>query len=127
MQGSKNLAIMFLLGATLVGGALGFAADRFMVKDRLCAAKLTERELRVGFYDDVGLDAGQRAAWDALLDERQKSMAAARATIKPKTDSIMEAYRQKTTALLTPEQRARVDQRRAAERERQGRPGNDRK
>ncbi len=127
MQGSKNLAMMFLLGATLVGGALGFAADRFMVKDRLCAPKLTERELRVGFYDDVGLNAEQRAAWDALLDERQKSMAAARATIKPKTDSIMEAYRQKTTELLSPEQRARVDQRRAADRERQGRPNNDRK
>jgi hypothetical protein len=127
MQGSKNLAMMFLLGATLVGGALGFATDRYLVKDRLCAPKLTERELRVGFYDDVGLNAEQRAAWDALLDERQKSMAAARATIKPKTDSIMEAYRQKTTELLSPEQRARVDQRRAADRERQGRPNNDRK
>ena len=127
MQGSKNLAIMFLLGATLVGGALGFALDRSMVKDRLCAPKLTERELRVGFYDDVGLSAEQRLAWDALLDERQKSMAAARATIRPKTDSIMDAYRQKTTELLSPEQRARVDQRRAADRERQGRPTTDRK
>ena len=128
MQGSnKNLAMMFLLGATLVGGAVGFAADRHMVKDRLCAPKLSERELRVGFYDDVGLSAEQRAAWDALLDERQKSMAAARASIKPKTDSIMEAYRQKTTELLSPEQRARVEQRRAADRERQGRPNHDRK
>jgi Spy/CpxP family protein refolding chaperone len=127
MQGTKNLAMMFLLGATLVGGALGFAADRYMVRDRLCNPKLSERELRVGFYDDVGLTAEQRAAWDALLDERQKSMTAARATIKPKTDSIMEAYRQKTTELLSPEQRARVDQWRAADRERQGRPGNDRK
>ena len=127
MQGSKNLAMMFLLGATLVGGALGFAADRYVVKERLCAPKLSERELRVGFYDDVGLTADQRIAWDALLDERQKAMSAARATIKPKTDSIMDAYRQKTTELLSPEQRARVDQYRAADRERQGRPTTDRK
>ena len=128
MQGSKkNLAMMFLLGATLVGGALGFAADRFMVRERLCAPKLTERELREGFYDDVGLTAEQRVAWDALLDERQKAMAAARATIKPKTDSIMESYKHRTTQLLTPDQQARVEQRRAADRERQGRPTNDRK
>lgn len=127
MQGSKNLAAMFLLGATLVGGALGFAADRYVVKERLCAPKLSERELRQGFYDDVGLTAEQRVTWDALLDERQKSMAAARASIKPKTDSIMDSYRHKTTELLNPEQRARVDQHRAADRERQGRTNNDRK
>ena len=127
MQGSKNLAMMFLLGATLVGGALGFAADRYVVRDRLCAPKLSERELRVGFYDNVGLTAEQRVAWDALLDERQKSMAAARASIKPKTDSIMESYKQKTTELLSPEQRERVEKHRAADRERQGKANNDRK
>ena len=127
MQGSKNLAMMFLLGALLVGGALGFAADRYAVKERLCAPKLTEHELRVAFYDDVGLTAEQRVKWDALLDERQKGMSAARASIKPKTDSIMENYRHRTTELLSPEQRARVEQRRAADRERQGRINNDRK
>jgi hypothetical protein len=126
MQGSKkNLALMFLLGATLMGGALGFAADRYMVRDRLCAPKLSERELRVGFYNDVGLTAEQRVAWDELLDERQKAMAAARATIKPKTDSIMERYREKTMKLLNAEQRARVEEHRAADR--QSRNNNDRK
>lgn len=119
MQGSKkNLALMFLLGATLMGGAVGFAADRYMVRDRLCAQKLSERELRVGFYDEVGLAAEQRVAWDELLDERQKAMAAARATIKPKTDSIMERYHEKTMLLLSAEQRARVEQWRAADRQR---------
>ena len=126
MQGSKkNLALMFLLGATLMGGAVGFAADRYMVRDRLCAQKLSERELRVGFYDEVGLAAEQRVAWDELLDERQKAMAAARATIKPKTDSIMERYHEKTMTLLSAEQRARVEQWRAADRQR--RNNNDRK
>ena len=128
MQGSKNLAMMFLLGATLVGGALGFAADRYVVKERLCAPRLSERELRDGFYDDVGLTAEQRVAWDELLDERQKGMAAARATIKPKTDSIMGTYKAKTMELLKPEQRARLEQRRAADSERQAsRTNNDRK
>jgi Spy/CpxP family protein refolding chaperone len=112
MQGSKNLAIMFLLGATLVGGALGFAADRYAVKDRLCAPKRSESEFRQAFYNDLDLTPAQRAAWDGLLDERQRSMAAARATIRPRQDSIMEAYRLRTTELLTPEQRQRLDERR---------------
>ncbi len=118
MQGSKNLAIMFLLGATLVGGALGFAADRYAVKDRLCAPKLSERQLRTGFYDDLALTADQRAAWDSLLDERQRNMAAARASIRPKTDSIWESYSEKTVLLLNPEQRERLEQRRREDRER---------
>lgn len=118
MQGSKNLAIMFLLGATLVGGALGFAADRYAVKDRLCAPKLSERQLRTGFYDDLALTADQRAAWDSLLDERQRNMAAARASIRPKTDSIWESYSEKTVLLLSPEQRERLEQRRREDRER---------
>ena len=33
MQRSKNLAMMFLLGAVLVGGALGFTADRVWTRD----------------------------------------------------------------------------------------------
>jgi hypothetical protein len=36
MQRSRSLALMFLLGALLVGGALGFTADRVLTGDR-CA------------------------------------------------------------------------------------------
>lgn len=126
MQGSRNLAIMFLLGATLVGGALGFAADRYVVKERLCAPKLSEGELRRAFYDDLDLTAKQRSAWDALLDERQRSMAAARAAIRPRQDSIMDNYRLRTTELLTPEQRERLDQRRRDDRAREERERSER-
>ena len=38
MQQSKNLAIAFLLGAVVVGGALGFSADRLMLRDRIAPA-----------------------------------------------------------------------------------------
>jgi hypothetical protein len=44
MQQSKNLAITFLLGAVLVGGALGFTADRMMLRERIAqpgAARLS--------------------------------------------------------------------------------------
>ena len=126
MQGSKNLAVMFLLGAALVGGALGFAADRYVVKERLCAPKLSEGALRQAFYNDLDLTAEQRTAWDALLDERQRSMAAVRATIRPQQDSIMENYRLRTTALLTPAQRERLDQRRREDRAREERAREER-
>ena len=119
MQGSKNLGIMFLLGALLVGGALGFAADRYAVKDRLCTAKLSEGELRQAFYNDLDLNAEQRSKWDALLDERQRAMSAVRATIRPRTDSIMENYRLRTTELLTPAQRERLEERRREDRARE--------
>ena len=127
MQGSKNLAIMFLLGALLVGGALGFAVDRYAVKDRLCTAKLTEGELRQAFYNDLDLDKQQRAKWDALLDERQRAMSAVRATIRPRQDSIMENYRLRTTELLTSEQKARLDERRREDRAREERAREERR
>lgn len=127
MQGSKNLAIMFLLGALLVGGALGFAADRYAVKDRLCAPKRTEGELRQAFYNDLDLSVEQRTKWDALLDERHRAMSAARATIRPRQDSIMENYRLRTTELLTPEQRARLEERRREDRAREERAREERR
>lgn len=127
MQGSKNLAVMFMLGATLVGGALGFAADRYAVKDRLCAPKRSESEFRQAFYNDLDLTPEQRSAWDGLLDERSRNMSAARATIRPKQDSIMEEYRVRTTALLTPEQRERLEERRRQDREREEREREERR
>ena len=127
MQGSKNLAIMFLLGALLVGGALGFAADRYALKGRLCAPKLSEGQLRQAFYNDLDLNAEQRTKWDALLDERQRAMSAARAAIRPRQDSIMENYRLRTTELLTPEQRARLEERRREDREREERAREERR
>ena len=127
MQGSKNLAIMVLLGALLVGGALGFAADRYAVKDRLCAPKRTEKELRQAFYNDLDLDVQQRAKWDSLLDERQRATAAVRATIRPRTDSIMENYRLRTNELLTAEQRARLEERRREDRARDERAREERR
>ncbi len=127
MPGSKNLAVMFLLGAALVGGALGFAADRYMVKERLCAPKLSESALRQAFYSDLDLTAEQRASWDVLLDERQRSMAAARASIRPRQDSIMDSYRLRTTELLTPEQRQRLDQRRREDKAREERAREERR
>ncbi len=50
MQRSKQQALMFLLGAVLVGGALGFSADRYLGHEKFVVAVRTARQVlrRVG-------------------------------------------------------------------------------
>src|SRR5918998_3311316 len=113
MQRSKKQALMFLLGALLVGAILGFSADRFIgdVRADTAAAK------RQALYDDLQLTAAQRAAMDSLLDERHCQIARTLATVEPRLDSIRASARVQMDRLLTPEQRTRLDARRAKWRE----------
>ena len=108
MQRSKHLAMMFLLGAVLVGGALGFTADRVWLKDpsyndpRASRALLSER---------LDLNAAQRAALDSILDERHRQFDSLLKPIRPQMDSIRMRSRAQIRALLTtPEQRERFEE-----------------
>ena len=62
MQRPKQQALMFLLGALLVGGAVGFSADRYMGHEKFAA----QYGPRSKFYDELGLSTQQRAALDSL-------------------------------------------------------------
>ena len=63
MQRSKQQALAFLLGAVLVGGVVGFSADRvFRTNDNSIAAR------RQALYDDLDLKDTQRAALDPVFD-----------------------------------------------------------
>ena len=60
MQRSKQQALMFVLGAALVGGALGFSADRYMVHEKVVSqfgprAQVLRRDRTDG---DAARDAG---------------------------------------------------------------------
>src|SRR5439155_22882291 len=66
MQRSKQQALMFLLGAVLVGGVLGFSADRVLGHDRFAA----QYGPRARFYDELGLSRTQRATLDSLAVEK---------------------------------------------------------
>ena len=59
MHNSKQLAVMFLLGAFVVGGALGFTADRVWGRDAACRDPRGSREL---LYERLDLTSTQRAA-----------------------------------------------------------------
>ena len=107
MQRSKHLALMFLLGAVLVGGALGFTADRVWMKESSCN---DPRRCKALLYDRLELTAAQRAAWDSILDDRHRQFDSLFKPIRPQMDSIRMRSRAQLRALLTTrEQQARYD------------------
>lgn len=107
MQRSKNLAMMFLLGAVLVGGALGFTADRVWRRDAWCKDPRASKEL---LYDRLELGPKQRAAFDSILDDRHRQFDSLFKPIRPQMDSIRARSRAQMRALLTTsEQRERFE------------------
>ena len=124
MERPKQQAIAFLLGALLVGGALGFSADRVLRQD-----ELTPAQRRAQFYEDIGITPEQRPVLDSLLDARNCRMDSVVKAFQPALDSIKAASRVQMDRLLTPDQHARLEARRkddaarhAAERKRQKPP-----
>ena len=107
MERPKQQALAFLLGAELVGGVVGFSADRvFRRDDTSIAAK------RKALYDDLELQPAQRAAMDSLFDARNCKYDAIFRPIQPALDTLKLETRGRINAILTTEQRARLDVRR---------------
>ena len=103
MQRSKQQALIFLLGAVLVGGVLGFSADLVLHdKPKNCAS-------RMRMYDDLALSEAQRSTMDSLLDERSCQISAVIKPVRPQIDSVRAAAHQQVLALLTPEQRQKLE------------------
>ena len=105
MQRSKQQALMFLLGAVVVGGILGFSAD--LVLD----ARPKNWAPRMRMYDDLALTETQRSTMDSLLDERSCQISAVMKPVKPHIVSIRKAAHQQVLAVLTPEQRQKLEMR----------------
>ena len=107
MERPKQQALAFLLGAVLVGGVVGFSADRvFRRDDTSIAAK------RKALYEDLELQPAQRAAMDSLFDARNCKYDAIFRPIQPALDTLKLETRGRINGILTTEQRARLDVRR---------------
>jgi hypothetical protein len=107
MQRPKQQALAFLLGAVLVGGVVGFSADRvFRHDDTSVAAK------RKAMYDDLELQPPQRLALDSLFDARNCKYDSIFNSIRPALDSLKAETRARTNAILTEEQRTKLESRR---------------
>jgi Spy/CpxP family protein refolding chaperone len=107
MERPKQQALAFLLGAVLVGGVLGFSADRVLRSDD--TSVLARRK---ALYDDLEMQPAQRAAMDSLFDARNCKYDAIFAPIQPAIDTLRLETRAKMDAILTAEQRVRLDRRR---------------
>ena len=107
MTRSKQQALMFLLGAVLVGGALGFSADRVLGSD---AAKHWAGRTRM--YDELALTQEQRLRMDSLLDDRNCQINAVMKPVRTQLDSIKDVAHQQMLQILTPEQQTRLEARR---------------
>jgi hypothetical protein len=100
MQRSKQQALMFLLGAVLVGGVLGFSAERVINK------KPPRVSARVQMYDDIGIADTQRARLDSVLDETNCKTADIMRGIRPSLDSVRGEGLKTFLGMLTQEQQS---------------------
>jgi hypothetical protein len=109
IDATKSSALAFLLGAVLVGGALGFTADRLVTRDRVCPRWGDEIAMRRRFGDELGLSTAQRAAVDTILTAKHRAIAALVKPIRPQLDSIGEDAARKIKTHLDPGQQAAFD------------------
>ena len=109
MHRAKQQAAMFLLGALLVGGALGFSADRYIGHQKFAM----QYGPRQRFYDQLGLAPQQRNTLDSLAFQQDCVIKSVLAPEQPKLDSIRASFRAQWRQVFTKEQLARYDEIRA--------------
>ena len=105
MHESKNVAMAFLLGTFLTGGVLGFSANRYMERDKVCLTR-GENPLVEVMARRLQLDATQRAQMDSILDNRSEDYRRAMAPLRPQLDSIKLQARDHMRRVLSDQQRA---------------------
>lgn len=109
MQRSQQLAAMFLLGAFVVGGSLGFTVDRVMTTRAAQAAPVPKPFLDE-FAEKLSLTPAQRSAVDSILDERHRIVDSLMAPIRPGLDSARQSARRQIAARLDAAQKVKFQQ-----------------
>ena len=107
MQRSRQQAMMFLLGAMLVGGVLGFSAERVFSH----ASDDHSWAPRTAMYDDLELTTAQRAAMDSVFDERNRRVDSLLKPVRAQIDSVRANARAQFYRIFTPQQRAKFEAR----------------
>jgi len=122
MEKSKGYAMMFLLGAFVAGGALGFTADRVM--DSKHGREMRgPRAYRQRMAEELKLTPQQQASVDSLIEQKHRQIVALYKPVKPQLDSIAvlsrvvsDSTHAQIKRLLNPEQQQKLDKMRAAAR-----------
>ena len=109
MRQSKQLALMFLLGALLVGGALGFAADRAVVR-RQSPRWGDPRAMRTLFSNELALDDQQRSdVQHGVRRDVGTRFTALLRPVRPQLDSVSDSANARIRLMLKPDQRQKFD------------------
>jgi len=124
MNRSKWYALAFLIGAFVAGTAVGVAGDRTFEHryPREGPRRPMDRMSR-----ELNLTDAQRAAFDSILENREKQLRALFAPIRPQLDSLNElgkgikdSTHEQLRRVLNDEQRAKFDKMRADAKKRGG-------
>lgn len=99
----KSLAVMFLLGAFLTGGAVGFAADRAMGRG-MPEQVAADRDVRDDLAKELSLTAEQRSVVDSILDWRRERYRVLMTEVRPVLDSARDSARVLIAGALNPAQ-----------------------
>lgn len=132
MERSKGYALMFLLGAFIAGGALGFTADR-VLDSRHGREGRGSRANRQRMAEELKLTPQQQASVDSLIEQKHRQIMALYKPVQPQLDSIAlqaqivsDSTHAQIKKLLNAEQQQKLDRMRAAaRRERSERRGGD--
>ena len=101
----KSLALMFLLGALLTGGVLGFAAARAASKPVVMAAD--DRAMRLELARELDLTPDQAASVDSAWDWRRARSREIMTVVRPALDSVRDSARVLMMKTLTEPQKER--------------------
>jgi Spy/CpxP family protein refolding chaperone len=113
MRSSKSLALAFVLGALLVGGVVGFTADRVLGLEEQTARFFTRAELRQRFAERLDLSPPQRAKVDSILDRKRAAMDSLLAPVRPAMKAVSDSTARAIDGVLDARQRAKFAKMRA--------------
>ena len=98
---------MFLLGAFLVGGTLGFTVDRVVSEGLHPTSHPTS--LVDAFAEELDLTPSQRTAVDSIITTRNRVLDSLIAPVRPQLHAVRDSARRAIASRLTNEQRAKFD------------------
>ncbi len=110
MNDSKNLAMMFLLGAFITGGALGFTADKYMNRDKVCLTNTSNAAYTAIMAQRLNLTDTQRKTINDILDVRNQQMRVVMNPVRPRLDSLRLNAREQMRHILSEEQRGEFEE-----------------
>jgi Spy/CpxP family protein refolding chaperone len=132
MDRTKGYALMFLLGAFIAGGALGFSADRAL-RGGHGREMRGSRAYRQRMAEELKLTPQQQTSVDSLFEQKHRQIMALYKPLKPQLDStallarvVSDSTHAQIKRLLNPDQQVKFDRMRAvARRELAERRGGD--